>query len=86
MNLGNVCSGLRTFLWIDYLVIELSCLTCCIWLSAGRVTQIFQGRNGQFRLKMQLCILFQVLDANKDYNEMKELYEIHRQEILCGCV
>ena len=31
-------------------------------------------------------ILFQVLDANRDYSQMKELYEIHRQEILCGCV
>ncbi|XP_076442233.1 thymidine kinase 2, mitochondrial-like [Babylonia areolata] len=27
-----------------------------------------------------------VLDANKDYSEMKELYETHRRDILCGCV
>lgn len=27
-----------------------------------------------------------ILDANRDYIQMKELYEIHRHEILCGCV
>ncbi|KAK7112780.1 hypothetical protein V1264_012174 [Littorina saxatilis] len=27
-----------------------------------------------------------ILDANKEYDELKELYETHRQEILCGCV
>ncbi|KAL8576618.1 hypothetical protein ACOMHN_025093 [Nucella lapillus] len=27
-----------------------------------------------------------VLDANKEYNEMKQLYETHRTQILCGCV
>lgn len=27
-----------------------------------------------------------ILDANKDYSEMKQLYESHRQEILCGYV
>lgn len=27
-----------------------------------------------------------ILDANRDYSEMKQLYETHRQEILCGYV
>jgi hypothetical protein len=30
--------------------------------------------------------IFQVLDANKEYSEITELYEDKRQNILCGFV
>lgn len=37
-------------------------------------------------LNAVIYIFFQVLDANKEYTEITELYEDKRQDILCGFV